>query len=166
MSQRKGNVQCPECGAEFQAPFASRQTNNGHVNCQTLVYWLNTETPYEARAEPKASRVRSSGVGMRPDIKVTHKHSRPGSGFIYVERQEQNTSGTGAEKVANKIHKANETLRDRNVMAYYIVLDGKRLDLLQKVADDSLSRGGAYPHERLFVVSEKAFREKALAGQL
>jgi len=158
-------VQCPECKYEFQV-FASRDTSNGHRGAKELIYFLNTQTIYEAFPEPKSSRHRPSGVGMRPDIKLKEMNALPGQGFIFVERQEQNTPGTGSEKVANKIHKANEALRDRKVISYWVVLGGSRTDLLKKVAKDTLGRGGAYPHERLHVVTEREFIEKAYFGAL
>lgn len=158
-------IQCPSCGAKFDG-FASRNTNNGHKNCRDLVHWLNTATVYEAVSEPTASPSRTSGVRMRPDIKIRRRDALPGGECIFVERQEQNTTGTGCDKIANKIHKALAVLNGPGVSRYYIVVAGKRLDLLQKIAIDTLARGGVYPDSRLSVVTEDEFKTRAQQGRL
>lgn len=158
-------VSCPRCGKKFEV-FASRKTNHGHQHCRDLIYWLNTETVYEADAEPRINRHRDSGKGIRPDIKVRAKTAKPREPFILVERQEQNTPGTGYEKIANKIHKAHQALRELDVSRYYIVIAGKRLDLLRKAADDAYENGQTHRHERLRILDEDSFRQLAAEGRL
>ena len=160
---------CLNCGyeqpVEVEQRFASRDTNRGNANAKALVHFINTETKYVATSEPSSSQKRASGGRMRPDIKIRHK-DKMWPGFMLVERQEQNTSGTGHEKVANKIHKALNALHDHSVLKYFIVLAGARVDLLLRTAKDTLTAGGAYPHERLVVVTEDEFKVLLLNEQL
>jgi hypothetical protein len=165
--KRTTTATCPRCSWRFDvSSLKGRRTNYGNENCRALVHFLNTETRYEANSEPVATQRRGSGVGIRPDIKVRRKDSLPGVPYIYVERQEQNSDGTGAEKVANKIHKALQVLRDVKVDVFYIVLAGTHIHLLLRVANDTFDNGGAYRHERLKVMSEDDFRRLAVAGNL
>ena len=162
---RTETVTCPECHFSWDVGFARRQTNLGHEHLRDLEYFLNTSSPYEATREPKSTQRRQSGAGVRPDLKLRLKSSCQPD-FIFVERQEQNTTGTGCEKVANKIQKANVALRDLNVRAYYIVIAGSRVDLLQRAAADAFERNGAYHHERLVILHEDDFKQRAGQGRL
>ncbi len=159
------NVTCPACSHEF-ITYATRDTNPGLENCRRLIEWVNTETPYRAAREPLSIQRRASGARMRPDIRLTRADHDGPQPVILIERQEQNTTGTGAAKIADKMQKGNECLRDTNVRAYYIVIAGKRLDLLLKEVQNASARGNVYPHERLHIVTEDVFKERALEGKL
>jgi hypothetical protein len=161
----EGPIVCQYCGSESLTGVHTRNTNNGFANAQNLVYWLNTQTQYSAEREPKAVNGRPSGAAHRPDIKITHKLARFGDPFILVERQEQNVSGTGSEKIANKIQKALNAVRDLKVKRYYVVIAGDRVDLLKRAADDAF-KSGTYEHERVVVIEENDFKELAKATRL
>jgi hypothetical protein len=158
-------VVCPNCDHGFEV-LASRKTNHGYEHAKDLAYRLNTETIYSAAIEPRSKGERLSGSRVRPDIKVTRRDAVAGAKYVLIERQEENTPGTGHEKIPNKILKAQAVLRAEPQCAmFYFVFAGKKVAKLETAFEDAL-HNGVFDHERVRHLREDAFLALAKSGGL
>jgi hypothetical protein len=133
---------------------------------RALAHALNVETIYSADVEPSSTGERKSGRKVRPDIKVRRKDALPGSKYVLIERQEENTSGTGHEKIPNKMLKAQAVLCGEPQCAMFcFVFAGKKVAALETSFSDAL-HNGVFDHERVRCFREDAFLSLARAGGL